>query len=618
MTAGSSYAFGIFSNKIKASAGFSQSDMTTITTVGSLLGSFTFPAGVLFDFAGPQYVLGVATALSCLGFIMLALIFQDVISPSVYSVAAANGLTNWGAGFTDCGSLMTNLFNLPISRGEIMIIQKTFFGLGSTFLSLCFDGFFGATDNYIGYAAFVCVLIFVTGSLGAAVTRLPKYKRTTRDLKRIAGLGPVEREQERLVEERTFELFHNPRLVDRRRLNAGVLCLFVTLVFFSLFSIIKAYVSIASGVLTGLTVLACLCLLSFFVMVAPFDLPAFFDFAFLPDLHPPEELEDKPSGKGASGPQRSAFVESNNDARTVVVMVDDNVQEETNDGRTSAFLPQRASIAGNSSPISIPQAVAPSTIPSISTGFGTNILQPIIWCFWVSGFAMFGANTVIIQNLSQIFTAANGGVYDKSLNSLIVALSGIGSACGRILIGFAEMYLHRRNAILREAQLVHQAQLGDGAGAASTVDMTPIYHRWDSSVVFLMPLCPATMVVCALLLVFCPVDAFPVLFFVCGVAMGGFLATFALGIREIFSVDVAKHYNFVSSAGMLSSVLLNRIMFGMWYDREVENHPAPDGVTCSSSACFSGPLYVLSGLNLMAIGSSFLIVYRWRNVRRTF
>ena len=630
VSSGSSYAFGIFSNRIKVAGNLSQSEMTTITTIGSLMNGFTFPAGALYDFAGPQYVLGVSTIVSLVGFGLLALIFEGIISPTVYSVAIANGLTNWGAGFNDCGSMMTNLFNLPINRGEVMVIQKTFFGLGSTFLSISFDGFFGASENYLGYAIFVSAFVLVTGSIGTAITRLPKYKRTALDLRRIAKLDPIQQEAERKIEEHSFELFHNPRLVDRRRLNAGVTCLFVTLIFFSSFSITKAYISIPTDVMIGLTVAACLCLMSFFIMIKPGNLPAFFDYEFLPDLHPPEELVDKPEDKViASTANEREEDEASNATREYLITEGKTQQphadEDTyqgEEGRASTFLPQRASVAANSAPIALPEAVDPSVIPSIKTGFGTNILQPVIWCFWISGFAMFGTNTVLVQNLTQIFTAANGGVYDKSLNSLIVALTGVGSAVGRLSVGFLETYTRRQNALLREKQLEYRAKVAAGLVRAGdghvAPDLNPVFHRWNSSVIAVFPLTPATMLLCSVLLTFCPVSTFAVIYFISGVAMGAFLACFALGIREIFSCDVAKHYNFVASAGMLSSVLLNRVMFGQWYDAKTEENLGPDGKTCAGVTCFAGSVLVLVGLCAVAILSTGFIVFRWWKVRKTF
>lgn len=654
---GAFFSFGIFSNKIKETARLSQSDMTTITTAGTLVGCFTFPAGVLYDYFGPPPVLVLCTVCFCSGFSLLALIFKEVITPTVYSVSVANALIGWGIGFMDCGTILTNLFNFPINRGEVLIIQKTFLGLGSTFLSLIFDGFFGASENYIGYAVFVCLFMLVGGTFGTIVTRMPKYKRLIIELKRIEKLDdPILKEQERLVEERTFELFHNPRLVDRRRFNAGVTCLFATLLFFSSFSIIKTFIDIPTNVLTGLTVIAIGCVLSFGIMAVPFNLPAFFDYEFLPDLHAPEALVDKPANeqeedeKNSEGeisgserdrqplvknekrkPTKSSSPIANNN-NSEYDCIDAGVEISYDEGRASSYLPQRASVAGNSAPIAVPEGLNPDAIPSVSTKFLESIKDPIIWCFWLTFFAMTGANGVLNGNQAQILTAANGGLFDQKLNSLTVALYGIGSACGRIIVGMLETLFHRRNAILREKQLVWLAENGVDTNDVETLEgavnnenvlndkpnMIPIHHRLNSSVLCFLPLPPLVLGASSILCAVLPVQSYPALFWIAGASYGSSLSLTILGVREIFSVDVAQHYNFVTAAGMLASVLLNRLMFGMWYDDETKSHLAADGISCAGYSCFADSLYVCAAICFCAVFSSAFVTVRWWKIRQTF
>ena len=650
--AGSAFAFGVFSNKIKVSANMSQADMATITTVGTIAMSFVFPAGILFDYYGPHYVIAVATVLSCGGFALLALIFKDIVKADVYTVSLANGLQNWGMGFCDSGSLLPNLFNFPINRGDVLIIQKTFFGLGATFLSLSFDGFFGATDNYIGYAVYITILTFIAGTFGTFFIRLPPYKRTLRDLKRIAKLSPEEQEEERLFEERAFELYHNPRLTDRRRLNLGVTCLIVTLVFFSSFSVIKTYVEIPSSVITALTVCAILCLLSFLIMLYPRPLPAFFDYEFLPDLHPPESLVDKPAaiaasprkegsdsvsllnneaGNDSDGDKRYSYGLTGNNssssptkpAGTVGFYGDDEdgASAGGQQGRASAFYATRASVAGNSAPIAVPQAVAPSAIPSIVLPFSKSIVRPMIWAFWMMAFAK-SACTVIINNQAQIMSSANDGIVDSKSNSLAVALFGIGSACGRILVGLGETYFQRRNALAREEQLVWEAENGpydpNAPDKPGQPDMRPVYHRLTSSVVCMLPVCPTTLTICNFLLTFAPVSMFPVIFIVFGCAYGGWISLLSLSIKEIYSNDTAKHYNFVFSSGIVSAILLNRMMFGDWFDEQAKKHPGPDGNSCAGHVCYANSLYVIGSICFVCIFVTFYIVRYWWKVRQTF
>lgn len=629
LSGGSQYAFGIFSNKIKGVAGFDQSDLTMITTVASLLNACNFPAGVLYDYAGPKPVIAASTFLSCLGFILLALIFQDIIHPTVVTVAIANGLSNMGAGFIDCSALITNLFNFPISRGEIMIIQKTMYGLGSTFLALAFDGFFSPSGNYIGYAVFVTVFIFLAGVFAVFAFRLPTYKRTIREMKYIATLSPEDQARSAELEAHSFEMHQNPRLLDRRRLNYAVTCLLGTLVFFSSFSIAKTYYHFESNTLTGLTIAACLCIMTFVPLVAPIEFPQFFDYAFLPDIHAPEESVDSDlerENKNAASVNGRAISESS----PLIGQEVDNRSEcndgndaRAADGRASAFLAGPPLAIEGGAPIPVPEAADPNVIPALRTGFLQNLKGPVIWCFWFSNFAMGGTTTVIINNVPQIYSALNGGMDDTVNTSLNVALYGIGSSIGRVIVGFMEIYLHRLNALKRAKQLDYIARKEQGLLDPNEpeVDLTPVYHNFTSTIVFFFPFGPLVMALMCFLISIVPASMLFIPVCVSGIAIGCYLCVVALATREIFSVDIAKHYNFFASSGIASSILLNRMLFGMSYDHQTDLHPATDssgGRSCDGHECVRMPLLVLAGLSLLVVGSTGYITWFWYRLRKTF
>ena len=626
VTIGVQYAFGVFSNNLKVRAGFRQSDMTTITTVANCLFAFTFPAGVLFDYAGPTPVLLLSMTFGVTGFILLAMIFAGVIEPTVATVAIANGLPNWHAGFLESGTLLPSLFMFPTNKGEVVILQKTFFGLGSTFFSLSFDGFFSANEDYQGYCLYTAAIILVAVSAGALVTRLPAYKRTQRELNAIAKMSPIDAERAKMMEEQSFEMHHNPRLSDRRRLNFGVTVLLTTVVFFASLSFIKAFITIPSNAIMMLTFVAVGCIAAFSIMLVPRPFPAFFDYEFLPDIHPPEELMDRPdASKAVNGHSKNdpllkdivtdgtgstlnderahsldtrraggSAIGQNEERSNSTIGGDDSGAgrynhgspsiggygrsfggDEVADGRASQFMAKRQSIAGGSM-IAIPKAVSPMAIPSITTKFTESIRSPFLWCFWFTAFAIMGTNFVFVNNITQIYVALNNGEFVKSSNSLNVALIGIGSAIGRISAGFAETYLHRVNAIHRDKQLEYLAKQEMGALTADDVapDMTPVYHRWNASVVMAIPLSPLVVGLMCLAVLFVPPAALGVVLIVFAAFVGLFLGLLALCIREIFSVDVAKHLNFVLSAGMFATVLLNRLMFGGWYDEEFDRQTA--------------------------------------------
>jgi len=291
------------------------------------------------------------------------------------------------------------------------------------------------------------------------------------------------------------------------------------------------------------------------------------------------------------------------------------------EGRASAVSGIRASLAGNSAPIAVPAAIAPSIIPSITTHFTTSIRRPMLWSLWFMCFVI-SAVSVLIANQAQIMASANEGIFDKKNNSLAVALCGIGSASGRIIIGFLETYLQRRNAIAREEQLVWEAENGPYDPSAPVKpgqpDMRPVFHRLNSSIVGLIPICPAVLVLCVFLFAFAPVSLFPVMYLLLATAYGAWIGLMALTVREVFSVDVAKHFNFIFTSGIASSILLNRLMFGEWYDAATADNLAPDGVSCRGYVCFQKSVYVIGALCAAAVLTNSYIVWKWWSVRKTF
>lgn len=663
VTAGSQYAFGIFSHQLKVSANFSQSDLTTVTTVGTVMLTLNFPAGVLFDYAGPQYVIFSATVLSALGFAIFALIFRGLIDSSVANVAVANGLTNFGVGFLDSSAVMTNLFNFPISRGEVLIIQKTFFGLGSTFLSLSFDAFFKSSQDYVGYSIFVCLLVIVTGGLGAAFTRLPDYHTTSLQNKWIATAPAAAAQLKREMIQWSFELHHNPRLIDRRRMNFGITALFIILILFSALTLTKAFVTLERNTMLGLTLVALLFLLSFFLMCLPITFPAFFDYEWLPDLHPPEELIDKPNGTEpddenvdyliADNPEdeeipnvsseseketersslaqpRASIEAARDDGRAVVtIKVHRMYHDNTNDfekkrnmkkpssptSPDSPLLNRKVTTASIHSDIALPKALDPSVIPTVNTTFVQSLKHPLIWCFWFTYFALQGTNIIIVQNISQIYTAANFGEYDDTKNSLHVALMGIGNALGRVTAGFTTIFLHRWVTMLK----AHQLEAAEMEG--STELPKPPYHKLFASVVSFLPLSPAVYGIVCVMLIIAPPSTLFLFFFLGGLSMGFYLALIALAAREIFVNDVMKHFSFIVSGGVVASILLNRVMFGMWFDIEQNEHPhlETDGSTsCAGTVCYQSSFLVLVGINLLATFASIYIVFKWWRIRRAY
>ncbi|EKF33554.1 hypothetical protein MOQ_002577 [Trypanosoma cruzi marinkellei] len=138
---GACFCFGIFSPYMKQKPFlYSQSQINLVATVGVILSYFSLPTGFLYDHKGPKIVLFVGTVLSLLGYLGLFLMFLNVDSPllgtNVFVMCLFYGVVQFSATFYETGSLLTNLEAFSCYQGRVIVIQKTFMGLGSSIIVL--------------------------------------------------------------------------------------------------------------------------------------------------------------------------------------------------------------------------------------------------------------------------------------------------------------------------------------------------------------------------------------------------------------------------------------------------------------------------------------------------
>ncbi|RNC55533.1 hypothetical protein TcCL_ESM06983 [Trypanosoma cruzi] len=84
----SNYGFSIFTDHLRNKYGYSQSDITTISTVGNCVSYCGFHAGVLFDYVGPTVLLPVGGLFGCLGFVLFGMTFDGTITTSSVALFA--------------------------------------------------------------------------------------------------------------------------------------------------------------------------------------------------------------------------------------------------------------------------------------------------------------------------------------------------------------------------------------------------------------------------------------------------------------------------------------------------------------------------------------------------
>ncbi|RNF21710.1 uncharacterized protein Tco025E_03491 [Trypanosoma conorhini] len=268
----STYGFSLFTNHLKTKYGYSQRDITTISTVGNFVGYCTFLAGMLFDYAGPTVVLPIAGILGCVGFMLFGLTFDGHIAsnPSVIHFSIFNAILYLGCPSMDVASVMTLMLQFPLDRGYIVLIMKVFNGLGTAVIMAYFNGWFRAADsensednNYSGYAYFVGGQILLCALVGAYFTRLPMYFPCAWRKSRLSSEEIAEREK-------TLDLYMAQR-APSRRLKIGFALVIVMIIFSTVQSIATAYVKTSHAGYLAISIVALLLMASFTAMAMPFQ-----------------------------------------------------------------------------------------------------------------------------------------------------------------------------------------------------------------------------------------------------------------------------------------------------------------------------------------------------------
>lgn len=378
---------------------FGQDDITTISTVGTACGMFSMPAGVMFDFVGPQCVLFLATLVMATGYVLWALAFSGVVTGTLALFCFANAFVLLGSGWMDVGSLMTCILNFPQLRGSVVALQKTFMGLGSTIIATCFVAFFQSSLR--NFSLFILTVVLVFGFLGAFIIALPRYYITTVAKKKMT---PEAQDAARA----SLDSFRRVP-VSSRRLRVAFVLLALNMAFLTSYSIVAAYANLSAHATT-----ACAC-------VAITLLFSFFSLPLVPSEH--REVRDE----SATAMAVLATVAHSESERAPVTP------------RAADGLPllnrEEESASGDS--------VAPM-VPQFESGFIQNLRRPLLWCLFWTSFCNIGTGVVIVVNSAQIYRAVNDNVFVTSTNALIVALMGVASALARIILGVLDMWLEKR------------------------------------------------------------------------------------------------------------------------------------------------------------------------------
>lgn len=551
---GACFCFALFSDNFRREPfNFSQSEITAIVTVGVFANYFSFPTGFLYDKKGPTPTLLAGTFFSATGWLGLGYLFRssDLTQKSLLAVLFFYSLSQFSASFFETGTILTNLKAFSCYSGRVVMIQKTFMGLGTSLLAQIYFIFFQHFDSMTPFFYFLALYSTAVGTLSFFYVTVPTDKNF------CLGLNVLDKKAKARGGE--SQLFKRP-------FNIGTSVLLSSVVVLLGMSMAENFFSIGTEVKVIFGVLSILSVVSFLLMVGTtpnylcnisgFDVEAYISDEQSPTNYNGDLFCEVNTAKGVHSTISPSSAMSNSSINIEIVEAEENIS------RVPFYLKHFLFID------------KPLTLNSDT--FIQNIRKYDIWLLWFSCFASWSAMTLISSNVTQIYQALAMASFNPRINAAYVSLFGVASALGRIIVGFIHPFLQRKNISI-----------------TALVIIPPIVNIVGLPLFFILPLA----------LLFIP-------FFLSGLATGLSWGIAILVITSIFAPNnCGKHYSLLHSAGMVSALFINIVIFGPIYDYYATQQSSGSHF-CEGAICVLIPLVVCFILNCLAVPTSALFSCR--------
>ncbi|KAK7198760.1 Nodulin-like protein [Novymonas esmeraldas] len=544
--ASTSYVYNLFSGRLQDKYDFTQKQMAAITTMANVLGIVVFPLAGVYDYYGPRPLFMIGMVTFPIGAILFGLAFADVIDGSVARFTIFSALLGVGTAMFDIAGLMTILSVFPSSRGAVIAVMKTFIGIGSAIFGALQLGFF--EDSITGFFYLLAAFVAVVGLLCVLFVELPPYQLTVYEESYLTDAEKAKR----LATKRVYL----EKVPSPRRFAFGFALVSFLIVFLPVQSTAVVYLKLGHTYKRAFALITIAVMVLYSVIAIPLrwlDIGS----SNIADQLPDEDEAQEAAAATASGRRMTA-------AQRLSMRI--------NTTRTS--IAEQAIF--NAASIDESAHIA----PQYQTTFFQSVCTLKLWALAYSLFCIFGTQMVIITNARFVYAAASETTMTQEVASLLTVFNGAGSAVGRIIMSIFEVWTQKRKPEER-IPLTIALFIPTLILLAASVLLLVVQKEW-----LLLP------------------------FGLTALGNGFSAASVVLVMRTLYAKDVANHYNCMSLASLVASVLLNQVLYGSWYTKEAKKQQHN---ICYGRQCIFVPFVVMSILLFTSLFSTLYVHLRYKS-----